>query len=318
MRALLTGASSFTGFWFAAALANEGFALTATCRRRLSSYEGLARARLDAVPGMGKLVDGLADDGSSLATLLHESPRIDLLCLHGATVGDYRARDFDALAALAADTSGLDQLLDMFIKQGGRAVLVTGSIFEADAGRGTAPRGAFNPYGLAKTLSWHTVRFAVESRGLALGKLVIANPFGPLEKPSLTSSLAGAWHRGEIPEIQQPRLVRDFVPIDGLALAYASFARKICETEGTHSLTPSGFAEPTALFVERFASSLRAELGIACQYTLAERPKPVQEPLIRVGIDPLEQAAPGWEEGKSWRKFSGWYGGTQTVWPLLN
>lgn len=318
MRALLTGASSFTGFWFAAALAREGFELTATCRRRLASYEGLARSRLDAMPAIGRLVEGVSDDGSSLTALLHDSPRVDLLCLHGATVGDHRAQDFDALAALAADTSGLDQLLDMFTKQGGRAVLVTGSIFEADAGRGTAPRGAFNHYGLAKTLSWHTVRFAVERRGLTLGKLVIANPFGPLEKPGLTASLAGAWHRGEVPEIQQPRLVRDFVPVDGLALAYARFATRLIDVEGAHQLTPSSFAEPTALFVDRFASSLRTHLGIDCKFTLAERPKPTQEPLVRIGTDPLDGILSDWDPERSWEKFSGWYAGAQTVWPSLN
>ena len=46
MRVLLTGVSSFTGCWFAEALADSGFDVLATCRKPVGDYAALERRRL--------------------------------------------------------------------------------------------------------------------------------------------------------------------------------------------------------------------------------------------------------------------------------
>lgn len=308
MRALLTGASSFTGAWFAHALTAAGIEVTATCRGRLDRYEGLARRRLDAVRRICRLVDGFADGAGAFAE------PVDLLCLHGATVGDHRAAGFDPLAALAADTAGLEPLLDRFLAQGGRAVLATGSIFEADVGQGTPPHGALSPYGLAKTLTFQVIRHQVERRRLTLGRFVIPHPFGPLEKPGLTAALAQAWHLGEVPLIRQPHLVRDFVPIDALAAAYARFAGALLVADHPLTLTPSFWPESTAVFVARFGRELGPRLGLPCRSLSAEPPEPSAEPLIRVGTDALGTWLPHWDESRSWNLVARWHAGEDCPW----
>lgn len=299
MRALLTGASSFTGTWFASALAERGFSVTALHRRPLEAYPALTRRRLARLEGSASLVR-LAGLASAQAHALLERERFDLLCLHGAEVGDHRSPTFDVGGALARTTAGLGPLLDRFAEGGGRAVLVTGSIFEADEGRGPPPLRAFNPYGLAKTLIWQTIRFETERRGLRLGKFVIAHPLGPFDKPGLVSELLAAWCRGETATIRRPRLVRDFVAVDALARAYAEAARRLVEESGPVHLVPSLWPESVAAFVGRLAGAIGRRTGLACAVRLAEPPEPSDEPPIRVGSASLYALVPDWDEERFW------------------
>ncbi len=299
MRALLTGASSFTGTWFASALAERGFAVTALHRRPLEAYSPLARRRLARLDGGVRLVR-LPGLGSAEALALLERERFDILCLHGAEVDDHRSPNFDVAGALARTTAGLGPLLDRFAAGDGRAVLVTGSIFEADEGRGPLPLRAFNPYGLAKTLIWQTIRFEVERRGLLLGKLVIAHPVGPLDKPGLVSELLAAWCRGETASIRRPFLVRDFVAVDALALAYAEAARRLVNERRPVHLVPSLWPESVAAFVGRLAEAIGRRTGLACAVRLAAPPEPSDEPPFRVGSDTLRALVPNWDEERFW------------------
>lgn len=312
MRALLTGASSFTGTWIATALAAAGFASTAIHRRPLEAYPPLARRRLERLRGRVELVE-TPSLASPAATLLVEALRPDLLVLHGAEVGDHRASDFDVTGAVQRTCAGLGELLDRFLAGGGRAVLVTGSIFEADEGRGSPPLRAFNPYGLAKTLIWHTIRFEVERRGLALGKVTIAHPVGPLDKPGLVRDLLEAWQRGSPALLRRPDLVRDFVPVDALARAYAQAARRLVETGGPVHLVPSHWPESVAAFAERLARALRPRLGRPCTIVRADPPWPSDEPPARVGLDPLATLIPDWDEAAFWDALAGELGADAAV-----
>lgn len=314
MRVLLTGVSSFTGSWFARALAARGFTVTAGHRRSIEAYPRLQRRRLAGLEGRIRLVrlPGLA---SPEATALVESERFDLLCLHGAEVGDHRSPAFDVGGALARTTAGLGLLLDRFAASAGRAVLVTGSIFEADEGSGPAPLRAFNPYGLAKTLIWQTIRFEVERRGLIVGKFVIAHPVGPFDKPGLVSELLGAWCRGEPARIRRPQLVRDFVAVDALATAYAETARRLVAEGRPLRLVPSLWPETVAAFTARLAAAIGTRTGLACAVRLADPPEPSDEPPARIGIEPLSELAPDWDEARFWDALAAGLDPDRTVEP---
>ena len=49
MKALLTGASSFSGLWFARALAERGVEVIAPLRGDLNTYSGVRQARVRAL-----------------------------------------------------------------------------------------------------------------------------------------------------------------------------------------------------------------------------------------------------------------------------
>jgi UDP-glucose 4-epimerase len=306
VRALLTGASSFTGAWFARALAADGWEVAAALRgpdRRDGSPRGL---RLAFAAGACRLVVPEAPFGSPafLALLAGEGP-FDLLCHHGAEVGDFRRPGYDADAAVAAGTRGLEAVLDAMGAAGCGALLVTGTVFEADEGEGDPPLRAFNAYGLAKTLAWHRFRYAAERRGLGLGKLVVPSPFGPLEKEGFTADLMRAWVRGEAALVRRPRLVRDHVPVPFLAAAYARLARLLPgRGGGTVRASPSGLPLPLDGFARRLAAAMRPRLGGGCRFTTAHPPEPTDEPLVRRNLEPVPELGDPAALGAFWDAYA--------------
>lgn len=306
MRALLTGVSSFTGVWFAEALAARGFEIVASCRRQRAAYTGLAAARLRRAARVTRLVERCAFGDERFLDLVEREGPFDLLCLHGAETTGHRRGDFDVDAAVAANTRGVDTAFAALARHGG-AVLVTGSIFEADEGLGSEPRGALNAYGLAKTLTWHILRHHAERRGLSLGKLVVPHPFGPLEKPGLTSHMASRWLAGATVLIEQPDLVRDFVHVDLLAAAYGRFACQLVTAGGSRRLAPSGYVESVAAFAERFARALRPRLHRPCRIERAGAPTATGEPAVRHHADTLPELASARSCARSWDLCAAFY-----------
>ena len=204
--------------------------------------------------------------------LLRREP-FDLLCHHGAEVGDHKRPDYDVDAAVRANCHNLEPVLEAFLAAGGRALILTGSIFEADEGQGEAPLRAFNPYGLAKTLTWHRFRFAAERRGLAIGKLVVAAPFGPLEKDGFTCQPDARLGQGRGGGRSPPEVVRDHVAIAFLARAYVRLARLALAEPGTRRASPSGIALPLQDFAQLLSERMEPRLGRACRFIAADPPE---------------------------------------------
>jgi nucleoside-diphosphate-sugar epimerase len=213
VRVLLTGASSFTGCWFARGLAAAGHDVTATFRA--GSYDGVRARRLELLDGSCQRRHGLAFGDAGFLELAR-SREWDLLCVHGAEVTDYRSPAFDVPAALAANTRSAGEVVERFPR-----VLVTGSVFEPGEGEGDETLEAFSPYGLSKAFTAETFRHHCRRKGVSFGKFVIPNPFGPFEDERFTTSLVRSWRRGERPAVRTPDYVRDNVHVSLLSLAYA-------------------------------------------------------------------------------------------------
>ncbi len=298
MRVLLTGASSFTGAWFASALLAAGHEVLALARRDPEAWEPERRARLHALaPGLR--VMGPAPFGSrAFLHCLESFGPFDLLALHGAEAGDHRSPRFDVARAVAANTYRLHDVLERACAAGTRALLVTGSLFEAGEGTGELPLRAFSPYGRAKTLSWRRIRAAACARGLVVGKFTLGHPVGPGEKPGLVRTMLDAWHDGRVPHLRHPHLVRDFQPVDRLARAYADFAERLLRLPaGVWPLCPSGWTGTLEGLMERIAAAMRPRLAVPCRFTVADPPEPTTEPRRRTGIHPLRLLVPDWDEG---------------------
>ena len=283
MRVLLTGASSFTGSWIARELLARGIEVVAPLCRGLEEGEPLRLRRLRGL-GRGCRLVGEAGMGTDRLLAVATEEAFDLLWLHGAAVGDFRAPHYDPLVAAAAGTAGAGELMDA---SGCAGVIVTGSVFEADEGRADGDAGAIGAYGLAKTLAWQMLRFSAERRGLALTKLVIPHPFGPLEKPGLTTALLDAWATGRPAILRQPAMVRDFIPVTWLARTAGDLVQTPpCRRPAR--LAPSAFPLPVADFAASLAEAVRARVALSCR--IEQVPEPVREPLLRVGRDRVPEA----------------------------
>lgn len=308
MRILLTGASSFTGYWFVRELAAAGHRVTATLSSADSpqSYAGTRAERVDRLRPIADIVFAAPMGSDRLFEIIRTAPAFDVFCHHWADVRDYRSADYDVLAALAANAGGLAELLQALNDRGCGHFVLTGSVFEEEEGAGSRPMRAFSPYGLAKSLTWRYVRYYCERAGIDLCKFVIANPFGPFEEPRFTDYLMRSWYRGETARVATPRYVRDNIPVDLLAKSYARFVAGCRDPGARQHLAPSGYAESQGAFARRVGAEVSARLGLACRLDFADQQE-FAEPFSRIGIDPTDSTALGWSESAAWDGFADYY-----------
>ncbi len=305
MKILFTGASSFTGFWFVGRLAAGGAEVTAALRGRAQDYKGVRAERAKWLGQWAEVVPACAF-GSPVFLDLIRSRDYDVICHHGAEVADYRSPEFDVAGAVAANTFNLRETLKAFVERGGKALVATGSVFEAEEGAGEPPLRAFSPYGLSKGLTWAALQQGCEAVGLAAHKFVVANPFGPYEEPRFVAHAVERWAKGEAVEVRTPLYLRDNVHVDLLSMAYAQFVREAAAGGPGRRLGPCGYRETQGAFAERLARELGPRLGLAARVTQA-RQTDFSEPMARVNRDAVDPASVGWDEAKAWDALAGFY-----------
>ena len=297
MRVLFTGASSFTGLWFAQALARAGHAVTAA--GRAAAYaDPLRQARMDRVADVAAVSPGAPFGGGAFLDLLNTGDPFEVLALHGAEVGDYKSPTYDPDAAVAANTHNIAAVFAAAKARGARRVVLTGSVFEPGEGRGTEPLVSFSPYGTSKAMTAAVVEAAAREAGLDYAKFVIPNPFGPWEERRFQRLVMTRWSKGEGVHVDQALYVRDNVPVDLMALAYE---RTVAGTFGGYC-GPSWYAESVGTFFQRMAGEVRTRTGWACPLTLAETQAFV-EPRDRVGLTRLDAGALGWSDAAFWDAY---------------
>jgi nucleoside-diphosphate-sugar epimerase len=239
-----------------------------------------------------------------LDAIAQEGP-FDVLCHHGAETAGYRNRDFDAVAAAAANAHGVTEVLRALRSNGCRKLVLTGSVFEAGEGAGTSPLHAFNAYGLSKTLTSELFGFHAAQEGLALGKFVIANPFGPYEEPRFTDYLIRCWREGTPAVVRTPRYVRDNIHISLLADVYCAFTATPPQ-EGPLKANPSGYVESQGAFAARFAREIGSRLDFETLLDEEEQTE-FEEPPIRINTDMVHHVGHGWNEEAAWDALADYY-----------
>ncbi|GGB48118.1 hypothetical protein GCM10011505_31490 [Tistrella bauzanensis] len=315
MRILLTGASSFTGLWYAEALVAAGHHVTATLYRARADYAAdplreLRVRRLEALVPHLALIERVTFGTDRFRSLFAEAAAaghpFDVLCHHAADVRDYKSPDFDPVRALADNARGLVGTLRTMKAAGCLRLVLTGSVFEQREGAGTQPATAFSPYGLSKGLTADLYAYYAAREGVTLGKVVIPNPFGPLEEPRFTAYLMRSWAEGRRPGVATPAYVRDNIHAALLAAAYADFVGRIPVDGGFHVSRPSGYVESQGDFARRFAREMQARLLIACPLDLA-RQTDFPEPPIRINTDRVDADRLGWDEAAAWDAIADFY-----------
>ncbi|WP_167093211.1 NAD-dependent epimerase/dehydratase family protein [Parvibaculum indicum] len=305
MKVLLTGASSFTGFWFARQLVASGHEVVACFRGSQDSYEGGRRLRVEELHGVVRPVWEVEVGDSAFLSIV-QSEQFDLFCHHAAEMTDYRSWDFDILDATAKNTRSKRAILQALHERGCQRIVMTGSVFEPFEGVGDADQRSFNPYGLSKHISYEIFRMEAERIGMKIDKFVIPNPFGPFEEPRFTSYLAKEWQAGRTPGCRTPAYVRDNIPVDLLAHAYRAFCEKPLAFCGNSRATPSGYVESQGDFSLRVAREYGNRAGRTVEVSLADQ-EDFSEPLIRINSRSALEEFPEWDEENFWNStFEYW------------
>jgi UDP-glucose 4-epimerase len=304
MRILLTGASSFTGLWFARALAEAGHKVTAPLLRAKEAYDGLRGERVALLGKYAEIVWSCAFGDERFVELAARGPW-DRLCHHAAQIGDYRNPDFDIAGALAANTRNARAVLATMRGHGLKGAVLTGSVFEAHEGAGTEPLRAFSPYGVSKGLTAEVMRFRCAEAGVPLAKFVIPNPFGPYEEARFCNYLLQCWKAGKVASVKTPAYVRDNIHVSLLARCYAQAVEDADKAE-FRRINPSGYVETQGEFAKRFAGEIGARLGIECPLELLTQTE-FPEPKERFNTEPVDGQALDWDEDAAWDELAGYY-----------
>ncbi len=303
MKILLTGASSFTGYWFAQALSAAGHEVVAPLRGTFDSGRDAERGeRLRRLFDKVTLIPQCRFGGAVFLDLVR-SLDFDVLCHHAAEVGDYHDPEFDITTAAAKNTFNLRAVLAAMSGRGLKGMVLTGTFFEPDEGAGSQPLVAFSPYGVSKGLTAQIVRHRCHEASVPLGKFVIPHPFGPLEQPRLGAYLARTWAAGGTAEIKTPDYIRDNIHVGLLAACYQRFVEHTEGAPAFRKLNPSGYVESQGAFVERVAREVGSRTGRVCAVKLLPQ-KQFFEPVMRVNIDPAMHYAVEWDETATWDEYS--------------
>ena len=303
MKILLTGASSFTGYWFAKTLGEHGHEVVAPLRGAVGGSADKEREeRLRRLAGLAELIEHCSF-GSPAFLELTKSRDFDVLCLHHAEVGDYRSPDYDITHAVALNTHNLRSALAHVRDRGAVGVVLTGSFFENDEGAGSLPLSAFSPYGLSKALTAQIVKYRCHELGVPYGKFVVPHPFGPLEQPRLGSYLARTWREGKAAEIKTPSYIRDNIHVSLLAACYRRFVEETKGAARQRKVNPSGYVELQGAFIERVAREIGRRTGRECRVA-PQLQTEFPEPVMRVNTDPAVMLAPEWSEAKAWDEYA--------------
>lgn len=306
MKILFTGASSFTGFWFVKTLAAAGHEIVCPVTGNLVDYADLRLWRVEQLKSVCRFVP-LAPFGSDNFLKVIRENRFDLLCHHATEARNYKSPDFDAIRALQNNTLNLRAVLAALKQRGLKAVCFTGSVFEPDEGAGDDPLRAFSPYGLSKGLTFQVFRHYCQEAGVALGKFVIPNPFGPYEEPRFTAYLMRAWREGKCAEVKTPDYVRDNIHVDLLAAVYGQFVQRLSTAQaGCARINPRGYIGKQGEFAQRIARETQTRLGWVCELKLAQQ-EDFSEPLSRANTEPADKLVPDWNEASAWDAFVGFY-----------
>jgi len=302
MRILLTGASSFTGAWFARTLAERGHEVYGTLQRPVAEYGPAQQARFEFMENVGVhlLASHPFGHEAFLRTLENE---FDVLCLHGAYVHDYKSLDFDVIGAIQANTLNLRQVINIAQQRGVRRLVATGTVFEEGEGAGEQPLGAASPYGLSKGITWALLRAYCERAGLLSAKFVIPNPFGPYEEPRFCAYLMRCWTAGQVARVNTPSYIRDNIPVRLLASAYADLVARAAEAEPVLFARPSYYVESQGSFAARFAREIGPRLGLETPLSFAVQTE-FNEPRMRVNTD---REIPDHDEERSWCELAAYY-----------
>ena len=121
--------------------------------------------------------------GSAAFLDLIATSEFDVLCHHAARVGDYRSLDFDIPAAVAENTNNFRTILERMQATGLKAVIFTGSLLRGGRRRRQRADERVFPLWLVQGANCPGGPPLVRPLQRAVGKFVIANPFGPLEEP---------------------------------------------------------------------------------------------------------------------------------------
>tara|TARA_B100000886_G_scaffold336905_1_gene296566 strand:- start:203 stop:1132 length:930 start_codon:yes stop_codon:yes gene_type:complete len=257
---LLTGVSSFTGFWFAHKLYEEGFKVVCPLPRKKNDYNDLKLQRLELLNRHVNLIYECPYGSAKFLNLCED--HYDVLCLHGAYVLDYSSDRFPLTHALSENLKSSEKVLENLFSKGCRRVIWTSSVFEdaVNLNDTQSSKPGWYRYALSKYLSYSAMSELCRGYGFEFSRLVITNPFGPLEDKKLSYHLFNSFLNKEKEfTIKTPHYVRDMIHVQNLAEIYSKI---IISKECIPEIRPCEYSGSMISFAKLYQEEVSKRLAI--------------------------------------------------------
>ena len=131
-------------------------------------------------------------------------------------------------------------------------------------------------------------------------KFTMPNPFGRFQKSNIFRFLESAWEKNEVPFISQPNYIRDYVPVDLLAISYSNLISSF--RSGDHLsnyFAPSYFTMSNRDMVNLYASEISTRIGRKLEVQFGDQ-RDYAESRVRVNKDSLHTFTEKWSLEKFW------------------
>jgi len=305
---VLTGVSSFTGFWFAKVLSEAGHSICCPLPRPRESYEGLKKKRLDSLPIEVDVIYEAPFGSDRFVALLDKT--FDALCLHGAYVEGYHSDQFDFSYALNQNLNQIDKVLKVAKSSGCKLVIWTSSIFEdavhTEGKVAVAHKPIWLKYALSKKISFICIRELCANYGLGFSRFVISNPFGPYEDAKFCYHLVQNILAGKKFDVQSPFYVRDMIHVGHLSESYVMLVQNSIDGDITDELRPSEYPMRMIDFAALLCKKINFYYGIDYELGYCEQ-KVYDEPLVLVNNDNIRSELYSYNEPSQWNSYFKYY-----------
>ena len=260
-RILLTGCSSFTGYWFARELINLGFELCCPLPHEYDEYLGVKKQRLDFIRDKATLVFKCPFGTNGFIELCKN--HYYGMGFHGFYMENYNNRNYKISSSLSQNLKNIETILEI-LQENRTRIIYSSSIFEdainiEDDNNESTSIDWYN-YAFSKKVTFLALRSLCEQYGLTCQRFVITNPFGPYEDTKFCFHLMNSILKKNDFLIKTPFYTRDMIQVDLLAKLYANAFLDL-NGENLVEFRPSQYSMKIFEFAELFISEISKYCG---------------------------------------------------------
>lgn len=251
----ITGTNSFSGLWVANSL-SENYQVSGFTTSEVKSYSGLKRVRLEKLKTSVKVYENIRAEDQGFNTWVKQHGA-DVWIHHHHYMENFRLQSYNMEQAEKVGLNPLEQLVQNLAFSNCKGIIYSSSYFEAGEG-GKSPEAPVLPYARTKTKVFLSLEALCKKYGLKLARVVLPNPFGPLENSDrLIPNLIKKSLKGEILQLTTPNSVADNLPKEALVKTYLNAINWIHQShQQVTTFRPSGWVCNNLEFVQKILTDL--------------------------------------------------------------
>lgn len=303
MKILFTGISSFTGFWIANYFANKGYTIDAVLTKKtIRQYDSLRSERLSKLSDNINLIFDCKFGDNKFISLIR-SNQYEIIIHHASNVNNYNSDSFDWQLAINENTNNIEIVIEEIASNSNTIFAYSSTVFEKG---GISKDQPINKYAFSKKISKEIIKFFCVKYNIKFTQIYITNPFGPLEDLKLNHHILSSWKKNTDVVIKTPKYIRDFIPVDLLAISYFEHIVSLQTSNNLiSSYSPSGYKMKISDYLNFLSNKLYQLIGDKKEFKTEDQIN-FSEPIELVNDSNVLLNAI-WNEKEFWVQYFNYY-----------